>query len=82
MLFGQIASAPSRDLLRRITFEDGTINVKDWGFPRRVGRPCLRWREATFAMALSVANYDQETLSAMVSEPDTWKAAVRRHLNI
>ena len=53
MLYGKLVKQPADSLTRRVAIEDGSFKPKDWKPHRRVGRPCQRWTQSVFNLAVN-----------------------------
>ena len=79
LLYGKLVKQPRDSLTRRVAIEDGGFKPKGWKPKRRVGRPCQRWTESVFNMALSAFGSELE-LKRHIDSPDPyhWRSVVQK----
>ena len=79
MLYGKLVKKPADSLTRRVAIEDGSFKPKDWKPKRRVGRPCQRWTQSVFNMALRAFGSELEFERHIDTiGPYHWRSAVQK----
>ena len=77
VFFGKVARSPDDDVLRRLTFCAGSLDLVASRFIRRVGRPRNEWASCLLKLALQITG-SMESLEKAVQKPSEWKAVVSR----
>ena len=75
---GKIARQNDDHLLRNITFEDGTFNLREYFGKRTVGKPRLQWTTYVHNLAFNVTNGNTKELKHVLANGNAWKSAVKK----
>ena len=77
VLFGNVACAPDEEVLRRMVFRPGSLDLIANCYIRRVGRPRNEWGTCLHKEAVKVVG-GTVPLQAAIQNPDGWKAMVTK----
>ena len=69
-LLWKIAQQPDGSLTRQMAFEPSSYKPRSWHPNRRVGRPCLRWVDCVYGMAVDVCHGNNAILEETLATPD------------
>ena len=79
MYYVKVVQQDEESLVRRVTLSANGFKPKDWKPKRRVGRPCHRWVERVFDLALSSFGGELGLAQKFDTlEPTEWRSILRK----